>query len=249
MSQSLERALLLLDELGTGPRRLGDLATGLDIHKSTALRLLQVLERHGYVRREGESPVFSLGLRIVELSSLLLERLDARQVARPHLERLASVTGETVHLAVREGSHVVYLDKVESSHPVRMYSRVGLHAPVHCTGVGKVLLAFTDPAIWPHMSLDRYTPQTITLWDDLVASAEEIVRQGWGRDEREHEESIRCIAAPVFDSSESVAAAISVSVPTSRMGVKELRSHVPHLLATASDISAHLGGARQRRHA
>lgn len=246
MSQSLERALFLLDELGTGPQRLGDLANAVGIHKSTALRLLQVLERHGYVRREGDSPVFFLGLHIVELSSRLLERLDPRQVARHHLERLAKVTGETVHLAMREGNQVVYLDKVESIHPVRMYSRIGSHAPTHCTGVGKVLLAFTDSAKWPEIAFERFTPQTITSREDLVTVAKEIVRQGWGRDEREHEETIRCIAAPVFDASQSIAAAISVSVPTSRMGMKELRSYVPLLVEVANDISADLGNTRPR---
>lgn len=246
MSQSLERALVLLDELRTGPRRLGELASELGIHKSTTLRLLQVLEKYGYVRRDGEAPVFSLGLHIVELSSWILEGLDARQVARPHLERLARATGETVHLAIRDGAQVVYLDKVESIHPVRMYSRVGSHAPAHCTGVGKVLLAFTDRADWPDMSLTRFTSQTITEFDDLATVADEILRRGWGRDEREHEDSIRCIAAPVFDASRSVVAAISVSVPTSRMGPKSLRAHVPLLLDVAADISAELGYPRRQ---
>lgn len=242
MSQSLERALLLLDELGTGPKRLGPLAETLGIHKSTVLRTLQTLERHGYVRRQGEAPEFALGLRLVELSSSILEDLDIRQVARAHLERLGAETGETVHLGVRDGAEVVYVDKVESIHPVRMYSRVGARAPAHCTGVGKVLLAYTPVEGWPEMELRRYTPQTITTHEALVAAGADIRRRGWGWDEQEHEETIRCISAPVFGSTGEVVAAVSLSVPTSRLSTAQLRVHVDLLLEVTARISRGLAG-------
>lgn len=242
MSQSLERALLLLDELGSGPKRLGPLAERLGIHKSTVLRTLQTLERHGYVRRQGEAPEFALGLRLVELSGTVLENLDVRQIARPQLERLGAETGETVHLAVRDGAEIVYVDKVESTHPVRMYSRVGARGPAHCTGVGKVLLAYTPIEDWPAMDLHRYTEHTITTREELAAAAEEIRRRGWGWDEQEHEETIRCIAAPVFAATGEAVAAVSVSVPTSRLTTKKLRLHVPLLLEATGSISRGLAG-------
>ena len=152
MSQSLERVLVLMDELAAGPKRLGQLAVTLDIHKSTVLRTLQTLERHGWVRRDGDPPEFRLGLRLVELSNAVLAGLDVRSVARPSLQRLGALTGETAHLAVRDKSEMVYLDKVESVHPVRMYSRIGARAPLHCTGAGKVLLAFRRPTTCPTWS-------------------------------------------------------------------------------------------------
>lgn len=242
MTQSLERALLLLDELGKGARRLGPLAELLGIHKSTALRILQTLERHGYVHRQGEAPEFTLGVHLVELSSSLLDQLDVRQVANGPLKRLANATGETVHLAVRDGAHVFYVDKVESIHPVRMYSRVGARADAHCTGVGKVLLAFIDPREWPAMELTRYTENTITSRDELVRVAQEIRAQGWGRDEREHEDTIRCIAAPVFGSDRQLVAAVSVSVPTSRLSRDQLQEFVPLLVSATKQITRALGG-------
>jgi DNA-binding IclR family transcriptional regulator len=242
MAQSVERALQLLDELGAGPMRLGPLADRIGVHKSTALRLLQTLERYGYVRREGEAPEFALGLRIVELSGSLLERLDLRQVATRPLKRLGALTGETVHLAVRDEAAVVYVDKVESSHPVRMYSRVGGRAPIQCTGVGKVLLAYTPFDEWPSFELRRYTDRTITTLPALRAAAEEIRSQGWGRDEQEHEETIRCIAAPVFGPQGQIVAAVSVSVPTSRLSPKRLEAHLPALLEATDEITRELGG-------
>ncbi|MCW2842595.1 MAG: hypothetical protein JWN22_511 [Nocardioides sp.] len=243
MSQSVERALVLIEELAGGPKRLGDLAEVLGTHKSTVLRTLQTLEKHGWVRREGEIPVFRLGLRVVELSGAVLEDLDIRKVARPQLARLGAATGETVHLGVIDGSEMVYLDKVESVHPVRMYSRIGARAQLHCTGVGKVLLAFTPVEDWPEMGLQQFTARTLVTREDLVAATADIRRRGWGWDEQEHEETVRCIAAPVLGPHGEVLAAVSLSVPTSRLSTKQLREHVPLLLDVAKQISAGLGGS------
>jgi DNA-binding IclR family transcriptional regulator len=242
VTQSLDRALLLLAELGDGPKRLGPLAEKFSIHKSTALRLLQTLEKHGFVQRRGDPPEFALGLRLVELSQSLLEGLDVREVARSQLRRLGVETGETVHLAIRDGAQVVYLDKVESIHPVRMYSQVGARAAAYCTGVGKVLLAYTDPAAWPEMEMRRFTDNTITSREEMLRAAEKIRQQGWGWDEREHEETIRCIAAPIFGPGAAVAAAVSISVPTSRLSAEELAQHVPLLLDATAQITRALGG-------
>jgi DNA-binding IclR family transcriptional regulator len=239
----VERALVLIEELAGGPKRLGDLAEVLGTHKSTVLRTLQTLEKHGWVRREGEIPVFRLGLRVVELSGAVLEDLDIRKVARPQLARLGAATGETVHLGVIDGPEMVYLDKVESVHPVRMYSRIGARAQLHCTGVGKVLLAFTPVEDWPEMTLQQFTARTIVTHEDLVAAAADIRRRGWGWDEQEHEESVRCIAAPVLGPLGEVLAAVSLSVPTSRLSTKQLREHVPLLLDVTQQISAGLGGS------
>jgi DNA-binding IclR family transcriptional regulator len=242
LSQSLERAVLLIEELSKRPQRLGELAEVLGTHKSTVLRTLQVLEKYGWVRREGDLPVFSLGLRLVGLSNSILDELDIRKVARPQLDRLGSGTKETVHLGVMDGAEMVYLDKVESVHPVRMYSRIGARAPLHCTGVGKVLLAYTPVEDWPPLELRRYTDRTIVQREDLIDAGADIRRRGWGWDEEEHEEGVRCIAAPVFGPNDTIMAAVSVSVPTSRLSTRQLRSHVDLLLDVTGRISAILGG-------
>lgn len=242
MSQSVDRALVLLELLADGPQRLGPLAEQLGTHKSTVLRLLQTMEARGFVRRNGSEPQFELGLRILELASVIVAELDVRSVARPHIEKLAADTGETVHLATVDGAEVVYLDKVESIHPVRMYSRVGARAPVHCTGVGKAIIAYRDPSGWPDLDYHRYTDRTIASRQELEEEARRIRQRGYARDEREHEDSIRCIAAPVFDSNGDPVAAISVSCPASRMSEKALLSHVDNLQAAAAAITRELGG-------
>lgn len=185
---------------------------------------------------------FSLGLRIVGLANSILEDFDIRKIARPQLDRLGAETKETVHLGVMDGSEMVYLDKVESIHPVRMYSRIGARAPLHCTGVGKVLLAYTAVEEWPELDLRRYTDRTIVDRDDLIAAGADIRRRGWGWDEEEHERGVRCIAAPVFGPDRRAMAAVSVSVPTSRLSTRQLRSHVDLLLDVTGRISAAVGG-------
>lgn len=243
MNQSLDRALRLLDLLSSGTRRLGPLADAVGLHKSTVLRLLQTYEARGLVRRQGEPPEFLLGFHLLELSQSLLDGLDLRQVAAEPLKKLGAETGETIHLAIRDGSEIVYLDKVESIHPVRMYSRVGARAPVHCTGVGKILLAFSDESSWPQMDLHRYTDETITTVAGLREASAKIRARGWGWDEREHEDEIRCIAAPVFGTSGPHAvAAVSVSVPASRVSRPELDTWVGVLLDACDAITRGMGG-------
>lgn len=217
MSQSLERALDLLNKLADGPKRLGPLTEGMEIHKSTVLRLLQTLERRGFVRREGDPPEFTLGFRLVELSQSLLERLDIRQVAASPLKCLGEQTGETVHLAVLDGAEVVYLDKVESVHPVRMYSRVGARAPAYCTGVGKVLLAFAPRQVQDHVlaNLTRITPYTIVTPSVLSGQLQHIRREAVATTSEEMSLGGCSLAVPVVQASDgAVAAAIGVVVPS-----------------------------------
>jgi DNA-binding IclR family transcriptional regulator len=241
VNQSVERGLVILEELGRGEKRLGDLAERLGTHKSTVLRILQTLESRGFVRRV-DSGAYRLGVRVLELGAAALEELDLAGAARDGLEKIAGVTGETVHLAILDRGRVVYLDKVESIHPVRMYSRVGATAAAHCTGVGKVLLAHTPVDSWPELELHRFTENTIVDLDALREEAEGIRARGWGVDEREHEDSIRCIAAPVFDVQGRAVAAVSVSVPASRMSREELHGHVPDLLEATRMVTRALGG-------
>lgn len=243
MNQSVARALKLLDELAEGPKRLGPLAESLGTHKSTVLRLLQTMEESGYVRRHGPGPEFSLGVRILELGARLLESIDVRDVARPHMEELGEASGETVHLAIRDGSNIVYIDKVESRHAVRMYSRIGGRAPLYCTGLGKVILAYTPPERWPDFEMTPFTTETLSNREELAAEVDKIRSRGWATDEREHQDTIRCIAAPILASMGDCIAGISISVPTSRMSARELQRFVPALKHAAQQISLGLGAS------
>lgn len=246
MAESVERALRILVELGDGPASSSELARRLDVHRSTTLRLLRTLETERFVRRRDDG-AYSLGPAIQTLSQASLEEHDVRAVAHPHLVRLGAVHGHTVHLAALQEREVVYLDKVESRHTIRMYSRIGATAPLHATGVGKVMMAYlpasqVDDLLGPE-PYRRCTPQTITTRAGMERVLAQIRERGWGLDDHEHEEFIHCVAAPVFDARGDVCAAVSISVPLMLLDHEGLLGLVPDVCETAGAISRALGWA------
>ncbi|MCP2330716.1 IclR family transcriptional regulator [Actinoalloteichus caeruleus] len=244
MSQSLARALSILIDLGEREQSLDDLAERLGVHKTTVLRLLRTLESERFVFRD-DAHRYHLGSRLFALSSLALEQREVRNIASPHLAELNQRTGQTVHLAVYEAGEVIYVDKYDSRHPVRMYSRIGLRAPLNCAAVSKVLLADMPPAkrrgVVDGIDFVRFTDQTITDAPTLLAELDRVADQGYAVDQAEHESFINCVGAPVRDASGRVAAAVSVSVPTVVLSYEQVLELLPDLLSTAAAISRDCG--------
>ncbi len=244
MSQTLGRALQMLISMGTSDRSLQELADEIGVHKSTALRLLRTLEEERFVQHD-DAHRYRLGTRLFELANQALEQREIQVVAHPHLIRLNRTTSQTIHLAAFEGGQAIYIDKLDSKHAIRMYSRVGLPAPLHCTAVGKILVSALPPAEREAVARSiEYTPMTenTTLTaEDYLAELEIVARQGYAEDHEEHESFVNCLAVPVRDGTGSIVAALSVSVPnivTDFQGVLELR---PLLAECARAISADLG--------
>lgn len=244
MSQTVTRALRLLAELGEGERSLDQLADLIGVHKTTVLRLLQSLEEERFVYRDAAYR-YHLGAGLFALAGLALEQRGIRTVAAPHLRELNAATGQTVHLAAYEGGEVVYIDKYDSRHPVRMYSRVGLRAALHNTAVAKVLLADLPLGerrrVVETIEFTRHTARTITSPAALLAELETVAAQGWAQDHAEHESFINCVAAPVRDVTGRVVAAASISVPDVVLPYERVLELVPQLKATAAAISADAG--------
>ncbi|GAA2049449.1 IclR family transcriptional regulator [Catenulispora yoronensis] len=244
MSQTVTRALRLLAELGDGERSLDQLAEVLGVHKTTALRLMQSLEDERFVYRDGDFR-YHLGAGLFALASLAMEQRGIRRIAAPHLAALNAATGQTVHLAAYEGGEVVYIDKYDSRHKVRMYSRVGLRAGLHNTAVAKVLLADLPLAerrrAVAAIDYTPHTPNTITGPQQLLAELETVVAQGWAQDHAEHETFINCIGAPVRDASGRAVAAVSISVPDMVAPYEQVLELLPQLLETARAISVDAG--------
>lgn len=242
MSQSLTRGLRILGELAEGPRSLDDLVESMAVHKTTVLRLLRALEAERFVRHD-EQHRYSLGSRLFELGASSLQQHSIRDVAWPHLKRLGRRSGgQAVHLAAYEDNSAVYIAKVESTRPVRMYSRIGLTAPLHATAVGKVL-ASELPRRMLEQALEAtdfhpFTSRTITDADTYRTVLGEVREQGWAEDAAEHEDFINCIAAPVRDAAGRIIAAVSVSVPDVILSHDQVRALLPDLHETTADIEA-----------
>jgi len=246
VSQSVGRALRIVGQLGHGPRTLDDLAQELGVHKTTVLRLLRALEEERFVRRDDRHR-YSLGSRLFELGRQALEGHGVRDVALPHLERLGRDTGgQAVHLAVLEGARPVYVAKVESTSSVRMYSELGLPAPLHATAVGKVLAAELPEGrlaqVLAATDFHPFTPRTLTDPDAYRAELARVREQGWAEDAAEHEPFVNCVGAPVRDASGTVVAAVSVSVPDVILDLDGVRDLVPLLRATAAAVEADWAG-------
>lgn len=246
MNQSVDRALSILPLLADGPAGLEQVATRLGVHKSTALRLLRTLHEHGLVYRQGDGR-YRLGAGLFGLAQQAVEALDVREIAHPHLAELGERTGHTVHLAVYEQGEVVYIDKVESRYPVRMYSRIGRPVAITVAAVAKLLLAdLPEPerrAVAERLDYPRYTPASTPDAAAFLAELAQVRAQGWAVDLGGHEESVNCVGAPLFGPGGRVRAAMSLSAPNVVVTAGELLRLRPLLLRTAEAVSAELSGA------
>ncbi|KAF0845135.1 IclR family transcriptional regulator [Nocardia caishijiensis] len=244
MSQSVSRALSILIALGEASQSLDELAGRLGVHKSTVLRLLQTMQAERFVVRDAAHR-YSLGSRMFELASHALENRDVRTVARPHLSALGTTTGQTVHLAAYESGDAVYIDKVDAEQSVRMYSRIGRPAPLHCTAVGKVLVAALPRTEWrtvaARLDYHPFTPRTLRTPERYLAELERVAAQGFAEDHEEHESFVNCIGVPVRDGIGEVVAAVSVSVPDVLLDHDQVLALLPQVRACADAISTELG--------
>jgi len=220
--------------------KLQDISNMLNLHKSTVHRYLKSMIENGFAIKNEDSEKYSLGLRFVSIGSKLIISNDIRKVAHPYIKELGKLTGETIHLTTLDDANIVYIDKNETENPIRMYSKIGKIVPTYCTAAGKVMLAFQKKEkkeeILRKIKFFHYTKNTITNRRRLISCLEEIKKLGYAIDNREHEDSICCIAAPIRDSSESVKYAISISILTSKTSIPRLLSYKDELLKKAKII-------------
>ncbi len=246
--RAVDRGIQVLSVLADGkPRTLTELSEAMALNSSTTFRLLATLASHHYIERNEQTGAYRLGLACLELARAYLVGSDIRQAALPHLEKLRDDSTETVHLAVLDKMEVVYLEKLHGLHAVGlMMSRVGGRSPAYCTGLGKALLAYTDPekvrAYFGQAGLYRYTNTTIQSVEELMAYLEQVRSQGYAFDQGEHETEIRCVAAPIFDLNGQIVAALSVAGPAARLDPLHTKQElINRAVQAAAAISARLG--------
>jgi len=246
--RAVERALSVLSMLSDGrPRTLTDLSEAIGINHSTTYRLLSTLSFNSYVERGNKSNTYKLGIACLEMARAYQASSDIRRLALPELEKLRDETKETVHLAVLDKMEVVYLEKLHGLHAIGiMSSQVGGRSPAYCTGLGKILLAYTDPeyvrTYYKSTGLHRYSDSTIQSIEILMDELVKTRNRCYALDAGEHEPEVHCIAAPIFSMNNTVIAAISVSGPASRMNPVEAQTElINRTKEVACIISARLG--------
>ncbi|MBA2665645.1 MAG: IclR family transcriptional regulator [Trueperaceae bacterium] len=249
--RALDRGLAILGSLGDGsPRTLSQIATALDLPYSTTHRLLETLVARDFVQQSEPHGAYAIGVRAFEIGSSYV-RGSLTDAANRSMVALMEGLNETVNLAVRDRNHAIYLHQVEGRQKVRMFTRVGARVPLHCSGVGKALLAWeersTVDALDHGAAFEHFTPNTRTTVADLVVDLDTTRATGYAVDLEEYELGVRCVAAPVRDASGRTVAALSVSAPLGRFGEDRLHAIGEQLARSAADVSRRLGWSPAER--
>jgi DNA-binding IclR family transcriptional regulator len=241
------RALSLLDVLVQEPRGLGLSSAGrrAGLNKATAFRLLSSLQQAGLVIQAEPLGVYRPGLKLVQMADQVLEALDFRTVATPHMAALARDVGHAVLAGVLEGAEVVYVEQVLGSAALRIHRRVGERRSVHLSSIGKAILGYLPAveldAALAACSFERRTEYTITSREALLAHLGEVRRRGWAIVRDEDFLGASSVSAPVFDRTSRVVGAIGIAVPSVLLTGETLERAVQLLLETCSTASADLG--------
>ncbi|MDR7079752.1 DNA-binding IclR family transcriptional regulator [Neobacillus niacini] len=247
MVKSVDRALTIVSLVSQKKEgvRVTELASQLDLNKSSIFRLLATLVRHGYVEQDSETKKYKLGYKPLELSAILLESIDLRSQAKTFLKELETITNEVIHLVLFNDGEVIYIEKLEGNETLRTHSRVGRRAPLHCTSVGKVILAnLTESEVndlLERNGMPKHTENTITDKESFMVELKKIRNQGYGIESEENEPGITCLAAPIFNNEGDITAAVSISGPSIRMADDRLEELKSYIISTGEKISSRLG--------
>lgn len=246
--QVISRAFAVIECLSEFPVGLGvtEIATRIQLNKSTVFRILNTLLDLGYIEKNDQNERYKLSLKFLQLSSMMINQTELKVVAYPHLKRLASKTLQSVHLCVRKGDAAQYLDKVEAfNHSIKMFSAIGVTVPLYCSGVGKCLLAWMTPeeqnAVLNELELIPRCKNTILQREELALELRRTAENGYAVDDEENEIGVRCAAAPIRDYTGKVIAAISVSGDYTSTDSAEFSQAVSDVMHTARQISKELG--------
>lgn len=247
--KAVDKALRILETLGRDSVELSliELSRRLNIEKSTLHRLLGTLEGRGFIRKDPLSLRYALGIRMLELGTAVTARSALGRAAAPVLDRLAVRCRQTVNLAILDRDQVLYIAKRESPEPLSLTVEVGRRLPVHCTALGKALLAFRPVEevrrlLHRKKRLRRLTPNTITDPGEFFAHLEEVRHTGVALDREELVPVIRCIAVPILDFTGYACAAVSISALASTLTEDRLAELRPLLLEAGTEVSKALGG-------
>ncbi|MCM3118515.1 IclR family transcriptional regulator [Neobacillus sp. MER 74] len=224
---------------------LGEMAERLDLKKSYLSKLLDALKDKGFIAQDSDTGKYKLGLSCLELATAFENRLDIRKIAHPHLVELSSTSKELVHLGVMDSNVVVLLERIMNQESgLRLQFHLSLTSPPHSTGLGKVLLAYSDQTMVENYlstaKLEPSSPHTTVDPNKIREELEQVRLKGYYLSYETFESGVSCVAAPVFSRQGKIIAAISICGPTVRILSKQ-KELVKHLLATTSRVNSALG--------
>lgn len=248
MNNTLIKGLAIVELLAHGqkPMNLTEIANALHLAKSNVHRLLQALCSANYIYRDETSGRYTASIKLWELGSAVLSKLDLRVHAEQVMERLLAETRETVHLSVLDGEEVVYVHKLDSPNPVRAYTQIGGRTMAHCVATGKAMLAFKSSFALERKStqLQMRTTSTIIEPKKFLQEMARIRMQGYAINRGEWNENVYGIASPIRDVTGQVVAALGLSGPKERFKTTKLKEYAPMIVDAAAQVSERLGARR-----
>lgn len=245
--QSVKRALSILEQISLNYEglTLTDISTKVRMSKTTVLRLLSTLIQCGYIRRDQDNLRYKLGFKVLTLATEFQKSIAWKEEAFPYIKQLQQISGETINLAVIDRTDVVYIERVESNQMVRASVRVGKRLPIHCTALGKAILAHMDSdsiqRIVDEVEFVSLTAKTISSKNVFMQCLIEVRREGYAVDDEENQVGVRCVAAPIFNWNNQAIGAVSISGPTLRISKEHLSELAPKVKETANLISQSIG--------
>lgn len=245
MSQSIERAIEVLMQLGEGPQTPAEVARRLDVHRSTALRIMDVLLEQRLLRKLADGR-YGIGPGVVSLAHRAQDQFNLAQLAHPRLMALGELHDQTVHLAELQHNAIIYIDKIEPQRSIRLTSRIGQAVCLHTASVAKSILAFLDrstrEALFDGYVFEKYTSTSIGTRQALERELRGVCERGWATDDGEREDYVTSIGAPIHDANGDVVAAVSVIELKAIHDLDAMQElMLEPLLETAAAISRELG--------
>lgn len=248
--RAVERALQILGcfDAENPERGISDIAQVVGLHKATAHRIVTTLVNFGYLERADDGQKYRLGLELVNLGFKVIRRMDLRREALPYMRQLVEEWDETCDLSIFDQGEVFYIEVLRGPHALTITAGVGQRLPAHCTASGKVFLAQLPPVeldAFLSKPLESYTEKTITSPEALRAHLETVREQGYATDNEEFEVGVYVMAAPVFNRSGNVIAALGCPSPTSRITPERIERIAKSLTQAAQAISRRMGNSQR----
>ncbi len=246
-TQSIHRAIDILDCFRDIQPELGvrEIARQLDLHPSTVGRLLVTLTSLGILNQDRVTHQYRMGSKVLKWGAVYMSNEDLRVEARPYMEELHKLTNETVHLDIPDGASRICIERIESPQSLRWVPRIGERKPYYASAGGKVMLAFFSPAqrseILENAPLEQLTAKTTTNLKILKQEFDLIRERGYSISEGERVEGVSCVAAPIFDATEKIIGAITISGPTTRFSAQKKQEYAELVIQATGNISQAMG--------
>lgn len=244
--QSIDRAVAILECFSEDKRelKLSEIAQKLDLNKSTVHGLLNTLKYHKFIDQDENTQKYRLGIRFIMYGDIVVNSMDITSFASPIIDRLCAKVEETVHIAMLDGSDVVYIEKKECNNLIKSAAKIGVRVPAYFTADGKIILSYLEnnkiKELLPR-NIKKLTPNTITDKKELMEVLAEAKINGYVIDCEETVQGLVCVAAPIFDHKGIVRYSLSIAGPTVRLGNDKIYDYIDIVKEAANDISYKIG--------